>query len=367
MSPYRTHFDYVFLAIVCALVVGGFLLLVSASLGLHAREGLSMSEIVLKQGLWLIVGIVVFFGAMKIPIAFWKKYSFYIFFLAVIASLLVFIPGLGLEHAGAKRWLMLGPISFQPAEFLKLSFVVYFAALVSSMRSRICTFRYGFVTMLVLLAIVATVLLAQPDTGTLIVIVSSAVAMFIAGGGKLRHVGILVLVGIIGLFILSVARPYVMDRITTFVDPARDPQGAGYQIQQSLISVGSGGITGRGFGQSIQKFKYLPEPVSDSIFAVAAEEFGFVGSFIIISLFLAFTIRGFNIAERAPNRFSGLMVTGIVILVISQSLINIGSMIGVFPLTGMPLLFVSNGGTALVFTLLATGIIMHVSAHKKNI
>jgi cell division protein FtsW len=363
----KRSIDVVFLAIVVALVVGGFVVLVSASLGLHARDGVGASQIVLKQGLWLVVGIVLFLGTLRIPYQFWKKYAFYIFAAALLVSLLTFIPSLGFEHGGARRWIALGPISFQPGEFLKLAFVIYFAALLSSLRGKVRDAKYGLLFLLILLSIVSALLLMQPDTGTLLVIVAAAVAMFIAAGGLWRHFFLLALMGIVALFILSMSRPYVMDRMLTFLDPARDPLGAGYQIQQSLIAIGSGGTFGRGFGQSIQKFNYLPEPISDSVFAVAAEEFGFVGSVIIIALFVALAVRGLHIAARAPNRFSGLLVTGIVILVVSQSLINIGSMVGIFPLTGMPLLFVSNGGSALVFTLIMMAIVLNVSKYTRKI
>jgi len=158
-----------------------------------------------------------------------------------------------------------------------------------------------------------------------------------------------------------------MERVLTFLDPGRDPLGSSYQLQQSLIAVGSGEVAGRGFGQSIQKFEYLPEPTGDSIFAVAAEEFGFIGSTILVGLFLAFAYRGLHIARTAPTQFGGLLVLGLVILIVVQSFINIASMLGLFPLTGMPLLFVSQGGTALFFTLLEAGVILNVSKYRRKL
>jgi cell division protein FtsW len=185
--------------------------------------------------------------------------------------------------------------------------------------------------------------------------------MLISAGEKLRHVAVLFLLAVVAIGVLAIFRPYVMQRITTFINPANDPQGAGYQIQQSLIAVGSGRITGRGFGQSIQKFNFLPEPIGDSIFAVASEEFGFIGAASLILLMTFFTLRGLKIATRAQDSFGGLLTIGIVILIITQSFINIGAMLAVLPLSGLPLIFVSQGGSALLLALAEVGIILNIS------
>jgi len=216
-----------------------------------------------------------------------------------------------------------------------------------------------------LLGLVSSILLLQPDTGTVLVLFVTAVAMFVAAGARFRDIAGLGLFSIIAFAALASVRPYVMDRLLTFFNPSLDPLGSSYQIQQSLIAIGSGEIFGRGFGQSVQKFDYLPEPIGDSIFAVFAEEFGFIGAAFLISLFLFFTLRGLKIAGRAPDQFGGLVVVGIVILITSQSFINIGSLIGVLPLTGLPLLFVSHGGSALFFALLGVGIILNISRYAK--
>jgi cell division protein FtsW len=187
--------------------------------------------------------------------------------------------------------------------------------------------------------------------------------MALAAGTRLRHIVILGSVLVAGLVILALARPYLLDRVMTFVNPVEDPTGSGYQIKQSLIAVGSGGVFGRGFGQSVQKFHYLPEPIGDSVFSVAAEEFGFVGSVVIIGLFVFFAIRGLHIAARTPDRFGGLTVVGIVILIVTQSFLNIASMIGLVPLTGEPLVFISHGGTALMFALASVGIVLNISRY----
>jgi cell division protein FtsW len=190
--------------------------------------------------------------------------------------------------------------------------------------------------------------------------------MSVAAGVKFRHLALLALVIGLGLTVVAFARPYVMDRITTFLHPTDDPRGSGYQVKQSLIAVGSGSVFGRGFGQSIQKFSYLPEPIGDSIFSVAAEEFGFLGSVILIGLFIFLAVRGLTIAARAPDRFGALTIVGIVILLTSQSFINIGSMLGLMPLTGEPLVFISHGGTSLLLALASVGVVLNISRYATS-
>jgi len=358
--------DRPFLITVVLLVVVGFFIFTSASLGLFAREGARFSSVAFSQIVFGIIGgTMALLVASSIKFAFWKKHAFHFFVGAIALSLLVFVPGIGFEYGGARRWIDLGVTTFQPAELLKLAYVVYLASWLSQVRNKITDWKYGLGPFLGITALTGALLLAQPDTGTFVVIFAAGVAMFIAAGASLRDLAVLVLIGILGLVILAFARPYVMDRIVSFVDPSSDPLGSSYQIQQSLIAVGSGEFFGRGFGQSVQKFNYLPEPIGDSVFSVAAEEFGFVGSALIIMLFLFLALRGLRIATHAPNYFGGLLVVGIVILIIAQSFVNIGSMLGILPLTGLPLLFVSHGGTAMLVALLGIGIILSVSKYQR--
>ena len=349
--------DRTFLFTVIALVVVGFFIFASASLGLLARGGASFSSVAFSQ---VFLGMFLGSGGLFILSNFryteLKKYSLYIFIASYVFTLLVFIPGLGLTYNGATRWIEVFNLSIQPAEFLKIGFVIYFAAWLSGVRDKLNTLSYGVMPFVALLGIIGLPLLLQPDTGTYIVIIAAGVSMFIAAGARIRDLFALLVAGIVGSAALIFARPYIMDRILAFIDPSRDPLGA----------IGSGGIFGRGFGQSIQKFNYLPEPIGDSIFAVLAEEFGFLGSSILIFLFLFFAWRGLRIAGRAPDHFGGLLVLGIVILIVAQSFINIASMLGVFPLTGLPLLFVSHGGSALFFTLLSIGIVLNVSKYLRK-
>lgn len=358
--------DKWFLIIFAILVVSGFFVFLSAALGLLARDGAQFSAVIFSQSFGLFLGGSALFIVSRINYKFLKKYSFYIFLFSILATIAVFVPGFGFEHAGARRWISIGTISIQPAEFLKIGFILYFAAWLGAVKTKVQSFAYGLLPFLVLVGIIGVTLLKQPDTGTFVVIFGTAAAMFIASGAHWKHIFSLVGIAFLGLGALIVTRPYVMERMLTFLNPAIDPQGAGYQIQQSFIAIGSGEIFGRGFGQSIQKFSFLPEPISDSIFAVFAEEFGFIGGVFLITLFTLLALRGFTLAKRAPDYFSRLTIVGIVILITGQAFLNIGSMLGVFPLTGLPLPFVSHGGTALIFSFIAIGIVLNISRYCKT-
>jgi len=359
--------DRTFLLITTILLVFGLGIFISASLGLLVRDGTNFTWVLAKQ---IIIGVFgglfALFIASRIRYTFWKRYAFIFFILSLLATALVFIPGLGLNFGGAKRWVDLGPISFQPAEFLKFGFVLYFSAWLATAGNKIKDLKYGTIPMMIMFAIIGALLLAQPNTGLFVVIVISGLAMFFIAGGRFSHFIIIALIMIMGVVVLSFARPYVKDRLITFIAPQQvDPLKEGYQIKQSLIAIGSGGFFGKGIGQSIQKFNYLPEPFGDSIFAVWSEESGFVGGFLLILLFFLFALIGFKISARAPDAFSRLFVLGVVILITSQSFLNIGAMLGVFPLSGVPILFVSQGGTALFFTLLEVGIILNISKYQQ--
>jgi cell division protein FtsW len=313
------------------------------------------------------LGTIAFLVTSKIDYKHWRGLGFYFFIGSLVLTALVFVPEIGFSHGGATRWIDLKLFTFQPSELLKVSFVIYLAAWLSSIRDKVSTLKFGLFPFWIMVGLVGILLLKQPDTDTFGVIVFAGLAMFISAGGKWRHILATVLVGIVVFGAIALTRPYVMSRIETFFKPAENSLGSSYQLQQSLIAVGSGGIVGRGFGQSVQKFNYLPEPIGDSIFAVAAEEFGFVGSVILILLFVFFAVRGLKIATRAPDSFGRLVVVGIVILIISQAYINIAGMLGVIPLTGIPLPFVSHGGTALFIALAEVGIIVNISKHQRNI
>jgi len=280
--------------------------------------------------------------------------------------ILVFVPHIGVFHGGARRWISIAGMSMQPAEFYKIGFVLYVSAWFASIKQKSSTFKFGTLPLIVLIVLSAGLILMQPDTETFLVIAASGVAIYLAAGGSWKPLFIIMIVGMVGLSILVAERPYLQQRINTFMDPSKDPTGSGYQIQQSLIAIGSGGLTGRGFGQSTQKFAFLPEPIGDSIFAVASEEFGFVGSVSIIILYILFAFQALRIATRVPDPFGSYTIVGIVVLIVLQSFMNIAAMLAIVPLSGTPLLFISHGGTALFFTMASAGIILNISKYQKR-
>lgn len=363
----QARFDRPLLFITILLIGVGFMIFSSASLSLLARESSNYSSVAFSQTvLGLLLGTVAMVGASRLNFKIWRKYAFFILLGALILNLLLLIPGFGLTHGGATRWLDLGPVSFQPAEFLKIGFIIYLSAWLASVKDGVKTFRYGLLPFFIALGLSAVVLMLQRDTGSLMIIIFSGTAVLFAAGARWKHVLIILLIAVLGLFALMEVRPYVKQRLMTFINPAADATGAGWQVQQSLIAIGSGGVFGAGFGQSVQKFTYLPEPTSDSIFAVVGEEFGFVGSVFIVFLFAIFALRGIKVASDSKDIFGRLLIVGIVIMIVSQAFVNIGAMLGVVPLSGITLPFVSHGGTSLFFTLFSVGIVLSASKTRES-
>lgn len=363
----RRNVDKVFFWTVGVLVLTGLFILISASMGLLTREGPTFYKTIFQQIIsGVVVGLILLYFTSKINYKTWKKFALPFFIFSFLLTIAVFVPHIGFDSGGARRWIKLGSLFFQPSEILKFGFMVYLSSWIVSRKSEIKSFKFGFLPFVAITAFVSLLLILEPDIGTLGVLAISSMLLFFLGGGKFTQLALLMLLGI-GLLILlvKIGPDYRMDRITTFLNPSQDPQGIGYQLKQSLIGIGSGGIFGRGFGMSIQKFNYLPEPIGDSIFAVFGEEFGFIGSIFLIGLFLFFLYRGFSIALRAPDDFGRMLGAGIVILIIVESFVNIGAMIGVLPLTGVPLLFVSRGGSAMAMTLAEIGVLLNISKYSK--
>ncbi|MBP6881700.1 MAG: cell division protein FtsW [Candidatus Pacebacteria bacterium] len=364
-TPTPKSVDSLLLVLITLMVAGGFLIFSSASLGLMARDGATFGSVAFSQFFFGVLGGGVIMLLMSnIYYRNWRKYAFYFFLFSLLATMAVFIPGLGMSHAGATRWLDLGFITLQPSEFLKIGFVIYIATWLSGIHNKIDQWKFGLIPFVAILGIVALIMLAQPDTDTFMIIAFSGVAMFLSAGAKWRDIAIIVLGAVLMLVIIAMTRPYIMDRLTTFLHPEADPLGSGYQIQQSLIAIGTGGFTGRGYGQSIQKFEYLPEPIGDSIFAVYAEEFGFIGATLLIFSLIFLTLRGYRTATQAGDIFGTLLVVGFMTIIIMQAFLNIGAMLGVAPLSGLPLPFISHGGTALMATLASLGIVLNVSKYR---
>ncbi len=367
MTTKQFTIDRIFLILTGILVVFGLLFFLSASLSLLGSKG-DLSRVILTQViLGLFGGIVGAYCMIKIPLKYLRTAALPMAIISLIATAIVLIPGVGVKIGGAARWIDLGFISFQPAEILKYTIIIYYAAWLAYVEKKEKTIWNTLLPLCVLLGVVGGILLAQPDTDTFMIIAISCIIMYFLSGAQWKHIGMLFLVGLLLGGILIMTRPYILSRLTTFMNPAHDPLGSSYQIQQSLIAVGSGGMTGRGFGQSVQKFKYLPEPLSDSIYAVVSEEFGFIGSLGLVIVYLFFGLRGFVIALRTHDTFYRFVVVGIILLILLQSLLNIASTIALFPLSGLPLVFVSHGGTALLFALLSVGIVLNISQYQRTV
>jgi cell division protein FtsW len=358
--------DRMFVMLVLGIVLSGLAIFSSAALGLLARESSSVSQdIMLQAGLGIGLGFLALILARAIPFAYLKRLAPYLYTATLIFTALVFIPGIGLRANGATRWIDLGFTTVQPAEFLKIGFVLVLAWWLAPRARQLADIKKGLLPFSIILAFPTILLLAQPNTSTTLLIIATGIVMYFAAGAPWRDFGILALVLVIAFTALVFARPYVLERVKTFMDPSANALGSGYQIQQSLIAIGSGGLLGRGFGQGVEKFNYLPEPSGDSVFAVFAEETGFVGALFLLLLFVALAARGIVIAGNSRDLFGGLVALGFSFIIIFQAFINMSAMLGIIPLTGLPLPFVSHGGTALMAILIMCGFILSVAAHKK--
>ena len=353
--------------LIAILVIGGAFIFASAVFGLLARGSSNMSSVVFNHAaLGIGAGLVALIIASRIPYTTWKRFAPHLFVLSLLLTAAVFLPQIGFEHGGGRRWLDIAGFSLQPSEFLKIASIVMAAAYFSTIRARVQTLQWGLGGLLLILAGPVLILVAQPDIGTLGVIVVSVVAIFFAAGARIRDLLIMAVVAVLAVAVLAYLRPYVLDRIEVFFNPSLAPQEEGYQIRQSLMAIGSGGLLGRGFGQSVQKFTYLPEPMGDSIFAVLGEEFGFVGAVALVGLFLALAMRGFWVATHAPDLFGGYLAAGISTYLVAEAFINIAAMLGLAPLTGIPLTFISQGGSAMLASLGSAGILLSVSRRRAN-
>lgn len=313
-----------------------------------------------------IPGLLIMYFIQRVDYRFWKKIAFPLFLASVILLLLVFVPGIGMKVYGANRWINLGPISFQPSEMAKFSLIIYLAAwLESKGERRIQDFYEGFVPFLGIVGVASFLILKQPDMGTLGVLVMIAVSVYFVSGAKLNHIFGFGLMGSFLVFLLVKLEPYRFNRILAFMDRGNDPQGIGYQINQALLAVGTGGIFGLGLGHSRQKFNYLPEPVGDSIFAIIGEELGLIGGMFLVSLFVVLAYQGLKIAKNAPDEFGRLVAVGITMWIVLQAFVNIAANTALIPLTGIPLPFVSYGGTSLIFLLVAVGVLLNISKQSK--
>lgn len=347
-----------------ALFIGGLLILASASMAVSQKNFGMPSYYVLRQLIFGgLAGAGLFTGSLFLPYRWWKKLSLPLLILALILAALLFIPEVSYSVGGARRWLKFGPLTFQPSEILKFAFIAYLAGWLDARRLEAASVSYGFIPFSLMLAIVGMFLVMQPDLGTLGVVVASAGMLYFLGGGKISQLATLLTFGLAILYFLVQLAPYRIARLAVFLNPGLDTQGIGYQISQALLAIGSGGFWGLGFGKGLQKYQYLPEPMGDSVFAIFAEEAGFLGAAVLILAFGFLFWRGLTIAKRAPDVFGKLLAAGISISIMTQAFINMAAISGLLPLTGIPLPFVSYGGTSLAMTLAGVGILLNISKY----
>jgi cell division protein FtsW len=309
-----------------------------------------------QQIVWGAIGLGALLFVSKIHYSFWQKIALPLFIVNILILILVLIPGIGAKALGARRWIFLGPISFQPSEFAKLALIVYLA----KVGARDKTLLAYFLPLL----LVGGLIMFQPDLGTTLVILAAGlVQIFISGINLLYFSGAVLVAGLASSLLIYLSE-YRRGRFLSFLTQLKNPLGASYHARQILLALGSGGLFGIGLGQSRQKYLFLPEAATDSIFAVIAEEVGFVGTLVLIILFVAFIFRALKIAQNAPDRFSKILATGIVAWIGGQAFLNMASMVALVPLTGIPLPFISYGGSALTMVLLATGILLNISKYE---
>jgi len=358
--------DYFFISAIFALIIFGLVALASASVVI-SQENFGESYYYLKHQLiyGLAIGLVGFLVCQKIDYRFWKKIALPLLILSLILLAAVFLPGMGHESNEAKRWVNIGPISFQPFEFVKLSFILYLSAILSRAGERKKNLKESLIPFAVVFVIISILVFFQPNTSALFMaFLIAGIIYFLAELSPvyLASAGVL---AILCFFVLIKTASYRMGRLMVYLHPEMDPQGIGYQINQALLAIGSGGLFGLGLGHSIQKWKYLPEIIGDSIFAIIAEEFGFIGAGFLVFLFVFLAWRGLRIAKNAPDKFGYLLAGGIIGWLFFQAFINMAAICGLVPLTGLPLPFVSYGGTALVVAMAAAGIIVNISKQTK--
>lgn len=359
--------DKVFLWLVLVLVFIGLVSISSAGIAVsQAKFGDPYHYFKHQLFYGAIPGLIAMFIVSKVNYNLWRKAAVPFLVVAIISLVLALVSSHGLELKGAKRWIMLGPVSFQPTEMVKLAVIVYLASLLAKKGRKIKDFSESLVPFIVVMGVVGVLVILQPDVGSLGAISFIALVMFFLAGASLKHIAGLVAIGIAGLAVMIKLEPYRMNRFLAFVDPTIDPQGIGWQVKQAAIAVGSGGIFGVGLGHSHQKFSYLPEVVGDSIFAIIAEEVGMVGAVVVVLLFAMLALRGFRLARKAPDRFSSYLILGVSLWIIFQAFINIMAIIGLMPLTGITLPFISYGSTSLIFILVGVGIVLNISRFDKS-
>ncbi len=350
------------------LIVFGLVMLFSASSVISYAKFGNTYHYLLAQLFSLSIGAIFFLVILHIDYHWWKKFAKFFLFFSFLLLVVVFIPGLRSNYGTAHSWIVIFGYSFQTSELVKISFLIYLATWLESRQTDLGNFQKTIIPFLAILGTISLLMAAQPNLGTLFVILSIALSVFFVGGGRLRHFGFIILLGAVVLFVMLSLHPssYQSARFKCFKNLNYSPKHSCYQVDQSLIAVGSGGLFGRGLGKSRQKFLYLPEVWADSIFPVIAEETGFIVSSLLIILYLFIFYRGLLIARAAPDLYGSMLAVGIVVWFAVESFMNIGGMINLIPMTGVPLPLVSAGGSAALSSLIALGILLNISKQTRR-
>ena len=353
-----------FYTVLCLLGIG--VVMVYSASAVSANVNFNDSYYFLKrQIIWAALGLVAMMITMKIDYHIWQKYAKSIMVITIILLVLVLIPGMGKVVNGARRWLGTGSIYLQPSEIAKLSMVLFMAFNLTKYQAKMKSFVKGVLPQIMLLAIIFGLILKEPDLGTALSIAGTVFVMLFASGAKISHLGSLTGIGALGVTAAVLLEPYRLKRLIAFSDPWADPLNTGYHIIQSLYAIGSGGLFGVGLGRSREKFLYLPEPHTDFIFSILGEELGLIGTITVLVLFFFFAWRGYKIAMSALDIYGSILATGITTMILLQALMNIAVVTASMPVTGIPLPFLSFGGSALIFTLAGVGILLNISKQIK--
>ncbi|AGX03760.1 MULTISPECIES: stage V sporulation protein E [Bacillaceae] len=357
--------DFILILVTFTLLAVGLIMVYSAS-AIWAEYKFDDSFFFAKrQMLFAAAGIMAMFFIMNIDYWTWRTWAKAIVIICFVLLVLVLIPGVGNVRNGSRSWIGVGAFSIQPSEFMKLAMIAFLAKYLSERQKLITSFRKGLLPSLGLAFLAFGMIMLQPDLGTGTVMIGTCVVMIFISGAKISHFAVLGLIGLGGFAGLVLSAPYRMKRITSFLDPWEDPLGSGFQIIQSLYAIGPGGLFGLGLGESRQKFFYLPEPQTDFIFAILAEELGFIGGSFVLLLFSLLLWRGIRIALGAPDLYGSFLAVGIIAMVAIQVMINIGVVTGLMPVTGITLPFLSYGGSSLTLMLMAIGVLLNISRHAR--
>ncbi|MFD2628296.1 stage V sporulation protein E [Oceanobacillus kapialis] len=357
--------DYILIVVVMSLLTAGIVMVYSSSYVWSDYKFGDSTYYLKRQLLFAGAGIVAMIGTMLIPYGTWKKYAKVLLISCFVLLLLVLVPGVGMVRGGAQSWIGVGAFSIQPSEFMKLGLIIFLAAYLAANQKYITSFKKGFFPSIMLIFTAFGLIMLQPDLGTGMVLVLTCMVMVFVSGARFLHFFGLAALGLIGFVVLIASAPYRISRITAFLNPWEDPLGDGFQIIQSLYAIGPGGLMGLGLGESLQKYFYLPEPQTDFIFAILGEELGFLGGSTVIALFLLLLWRGIKISLDAPDSFARFLALGIISMLAIQAMINISVVIGLIPVTGITLPFLSYGGSSLTLTLCSVGILLNISRYSK--